>query len=343
MSENLLEVRGLSASYGAIQALSKVSLNVPRGSIVALLGSNGAGKSTTLNAVCRLIDASAGEVIFDGEPIHRLASEQIVRRGMVQVPEGREVFKDMSVRENLELGAFLRRNRRETQEDFERVYAMFPRLRERAEQRASTLSGGEQQMLAIGRALMARPRMILFDEPPMGLSPLLIEQIFETIVRLNREEGLTILLVEQDVRLALATARHAYILENGEVTLSGPAQFDDPQVAEVWDRLISVNLEGLFNVTHAFVPALKARRGCIVNLSSIVAFVSGISTAGYVASKGAVRSLTQVLARDLAPHGVRTNAVAPGLMLTEMVAPQLPVPGGIAWSMDRLPLKRAAE
>jgi branched-chain amino acid transport system ATP-binding protein len=236
MSENLLEVRGLSASYGAIQALSKVSLSVPRGSIVALLGSNGAGKSTTLNAVCRLIEASAGEVIFDGEPIHRLASEQIVRRGMVQVPEGREVFKDMSVRENLELGAFLRRDRRETQEDFERVYAMFPRLSERAEQRASTLSGGEQQMLAIGRALMARPRMVLFDEPSMGLSPLLIEQIFETIVRLNREQGLTILLVEQDVRLALATASHAYILENGEVTLSGAAGqlMNDPAVRRAY-------------------------------------------------------------------------------------------------------------
>ena len=236
MPGNLLEVRGLSASYGAIQALSKVSLQVAQGSIVALLGSNGAGKSTTLNAVCRLIDASAGEVRFDGEAITRLHADQIVQRGLVQVPEGREVFKDMSVRENLELGAFLRRDRGGVREDFERVYALFPRLQERSEQRASTLSGGEQQMLAIGRALMARPRMILFDEPSMGLSPLLVEQIFETIVRLNREQGLTILLVEQDVRLALATASHAYILENGEVSLSGPAGqlMNDPAVRRAY-------------------------------------------------------------------------------------------------------------
>ncbi|SRR5258706_5552200 len=233
---NLLEVRELSASYGAIQALSKVSLAVPSGSIVALLGSNGAGKSTTLNAVCRLIDASAGEVFFDGQAIQRLSSDQVVQRGLVQVPEGREVFKEMSVRENLELGAFLRRDRGGVREDFDRVYAMFPRLKERNEQRASTLSGGEQQMLAIGRALMARPRMILFDEPSMGLSPLLIEQIFEAIVRLNREQGLTILLVEQDVRLALATASHAYILENGEVSLSGPAAqlMNDPAVRRAY-------------------------------------------------------------------------------------------------------------
>ncbi|MFT3821239.1 MAG: ABC transporter ATP-binding protein [Rubrivivax sp.] len=232
----LLEVRGLSASYGAIQALSGVSLQVEQGSIVALLGSNGAGKSTTLNAVCRLIEASAGEVRFAGETISRLHADQIVQRGLVQVPEGREVFKDMSVRENLELGAFLRRDRGGVREDFDRVYALFPRLHERSEQRASTLSGGEQQMLAIGRALMARPRMILFDEPSMGLSPLLVEQIFETIVRLNREQGLTILLVEQDVRLALATAGRAYILENGEVTLSGPAEqlMNDPAVRRAY-------------------------------------------------------------------------------------------------------------
>lgn len=236
MSENLLELRGLSASYGAIQALSNVSLKVNQGAIVALLGSNGAGKSTTLNAVSHLIEPTKGEVFFDGESIQNIPSDGIVRRGLVQVPEGREVFKEMSVKENLELGAFLRSSQREIAEDFEKVYALFPRLKERAEQRALTLSGGEQQMLAIGRALMSRPRMILFDEPSMGLSPLLVEQIFETIKRLNREQGLTILLVEQDVRLALTVASYGYILENGEVTLQGPSDqlINDPAVRRAY-------------------------------------------------------------------------------------------------------------
>lgn len=236
MSETMLKLRGISASYGAIQALSNVSLQVPRGAIVALLGSNGAGKSTTLNAISHLIEPSGGEVIFEGQSIQRMPSDDIVRRGLVQVPEGREVFKDMSVKENLELGAFLRTSRREMAEDFEKVYAMFPRLKERSEQRAATLSGGEQQMLAIGRALMSRPRMILFDEPSMGLSPLLVEQIFETIGKLNREQGLTILLVEQDVRLALTVASYAYILENGEISLQGPSDqlINDPAVRRAY-------------------------------------------------------------------------------------------------------------
>jgi len=232
----LLELRGVSAAYGAIQALHAVSLKVECGAIVALLGSNGAGKSTTLNVISRLIASTAGEILFAGEPIHRLPSDEIVRRGLVQVPEGREVFKDMRVRENLELGAFLRRSRREIEEDFSRVYALFPRLKERSNQMASTLSGGEQQMLAIARALMARPRMILLDEPSMGLSPLLVEQIFAAITRLNREEGLTILLVEQDVRLALRLASYAYILENGEMTLQGACSvlMDDPAVRRAY-------------------------------------------------------------------------------------------------------------
>jgi len=234
--DSLLELRGVSASYGAIQALSKVSLSVSAGSIVALLGSNGAGKTTTLNAISHLIQPSGGEVLFDGHSIHQVTSDEIVRRGLVQVPEGREVFKDMSVLENLELGSYLRRDRGAIRDDLDRVYTMFPRLKERNEQRASTLSGGEQQMLAIGRALMARPRLILFDEPSMGLSPVLIEQIFETIQRLNRDQGLTILLVEQDVRLALSVASHAYILENGEITLQGPSSelMNDPAVRRAY-------------------------------------------------------------------------------------------------------------
>lgn len=236
MIDNLLEIRGLSASYGTIQALSNVSLTVLKGGIVALLGSNGAGKSTTLNAISHLVEPSAGKVIFDGQAIHKLRADEIVRRGLVQLPEGREVFKDMSVRENLELGAFLQSNRRDVAEDFDKVFAMFPLLKERSEQQASTLSGGEQQMLAIGRALMSRPRLLMFDEPSMGLSPLLVEQIFQTIVRLNREQGLTILLVEQNVRLALTVANYGYILENGEIGLEGPAKqlMNDPAVRRAY-------------------------------------------------------------------------------------------------------------
>jgi branched-chain amino acid transport system ATP-binding protein len=233
----MLEVKGLSASYGAIQALQNVSLRVPRGEIVALLGSNGAGKSTTLNSISHLVESAAGEIRFDGQPINRVPSDEIVRRGLVQVPEGREVFKDMSVQENLELGAFTRKSsRKDIADDFERVYTMFPRLKERCEQRASTLSGGEQQMLAIGRALMARPKMILLDEPSMGLSPLLVEQIFDIIQRLNREQGLTILVVEQDVRLALRVSTYAYILENGEMNLHGPSSdlLNDPAVRRAY-------------------------------------------------------------------------------------------------------------
>lgn len=236
MSDLMLELRGVSASYGAIQALHDVSLKVQRGAIVALLGSNGAGKSTTLNAVSHLIEPTSGDIVFDGQSIRRQPSDEIVRRGLVQVPEGREVFKDMIVRENLELGAFVRRSKAELAQDFERVFSMFPRLKERSEQKASTLSGGEQQMLAIGRALMSRPRMILLDEPSMGLSPLLVEQIFETIQRLNREQGLTILVVEQDVRLALRVASHAYILENGEMSLEGPSDrlMNDPAIRRAY-------------------------------------------------------------------------------------------------------------
>jgi branched-chain amino acid transport system ATP-binding protein len=234
--KNLLEVRELSASYGAIQALSKVTLSVPEGGIVALLGSNGAGKSTTLNAISQLISPSHGDVFFDGNPIHNLRSDEIVRLGLVQVPEGREVFKDMSVHENLELGAFVAPNSNDISGNFDKVFTLFPRLKERAQQKASTLSGGEQQMLAIGRALMGGPRLIMFDEPSMGLSPLLVAQIFETILRLNREQGLTILLVEQDVRLALSVASHAYILENGEVSIKGPSMnlINDPAIRRAY-------------------------------------------------------------------------------------------------------------
>jgi branched-chain amino acid transport system ATP-binding protein len=221
VAEILLEVDAVSAAYGNIRALQDVSLKVPQGAIVALLGANGAGKSTTLNVISRLVSSTAGTVSFAGEPIHRLSADAVVGRGIVQVPEGREIFREMSVRENLEMGAYLRRDRNAVRQDMDMVCDTFPRLRERFEQKAATLSGGEQQMLATGRAMMARPRMILMDEPSMGLSPLVVEQIFNIILRLNREQGITILLVEQNVKLALSVSSHAYILENGEIALDG--------------------------------------------------------------------------------------------------------------------------
>ncbi len=221
MADALLELRQVTASYGKIQALGGISMAVPEKAIIALLGSNGAGKSTTLNVVSRLVPLGSGEVLLDGRPIHRIASDAVVGLGVVQVPEGREVFRDMTVRENLEMGAYLQRDRAKMRQDMDRVCTFFPRLSERLSQKAATLSGGEQQMLAIGRALMARPRLILLDEPSMGLSPLLVQGIFENIARLNQDEGITFLVVEQNVKLALAISSYAYILENGEIALEG--------------------------------------------------------------------------------------------------------------------------
>jgi branched-chain amino acid transport system ATP-binding protein len=219
---DLLALTGVAACYGRIQALSGVSLRVPEGAIVALLGSNGAGKSTTLNVASGLVPASAGSVRFAGEPIERWACHRVVGAGLVQVPEGREVFREMSVRENLEIGAHCRRDRAGIAQDLERAFAYFPVLQARLKQRAGTLSGGEQQMLLIARALMARPKLLLLDEPSLGLSPLLVQQIFGIIRQINRD-GVTILLVEQNAAVALAASSYAYILENGEIALEGPS------------------------------------------------------------------------------------------------------------------------
>jgi branched-chain amino acid transport system ATP-binding protein len=220
---DLLELTGVSASYGRIQALSGVSLSVPEGSIVSLLGSNGAGKTTTLNTISRLVPVQSGSIRFDGQPIESIASHKVVEGGVVQVPEGREVFRDMSVRENLEMGAYRRKDAATVRADFDRVLDYFPKLKDRLQQRAGTLSGGEQQMLLIGRALMARPRLLLLDEPSLGLSPVLVQQIFGIIDRLNKD-GLTILLVEQNAAVALSTSSYAYILENGEMALQGASE-----------------------------------------------------------------------------------------------------------------------
>jgi len=218
----MLEVQHLSVAYGVTEVLRDVSFTVPERSIVALLGGNGSGKTTTLNVLSGLLAPRGGAVRFEGRSIAALPSHEVVRRGIVQVPQGREVWSGMSVRDNLDLGAATRRDRRATRADLEDVFALFPVLRDRRSRKAGTLSGGEQQMLAIGRALMARPRLLLMDEPSAGLSPVVVQAMVAAIQRLHAR-GLTILLVEQNVGVAAALAEHAHVLMNGEVALSAPA------------------------------------------------------------------------------------------------------------------------
>ena len=217
---SILSVKGVETFYGAIQALHGVDLDVARGEIVTLIGANGAGKSTLLMTICGNPRARGGTITFDGEDITSLPTHQIVRRGVAQVPEGRRIFARMSVYENLQMGAILG-DPANFKSDLERVFAMFPRLAERRDQRGGTLSGGEQQMLAIGRALMSRPRLLLLDEPSLGLAPLIVRQIFDSIGRIAREEGVTIFLVEQNAFHALRLADRGYVLANGRVRLSG--------------------------------------------------------------------------------------------------------------------------
>ena len=228
-AEPILEVSRLEVRYGGIRALHDLSLKVPRGSIVTLIGANGAGKSTTLRTISGLVAPYAGTIRFDGLEIAGLPAHRIVSAGLAHVPEGRLVFPEVSVKENLLMGAYLRRDRKEIAADLEWVGEFFPRLRERIAQQAGTLSGGEQQMLAIGRALMGRPRCLMLDEPSLGIAPLLVETIFERLVALNRERGMTMLLVEQNASLALQVSRYAYVLETGSIHLEGPS-------AELRDR-----------------------------------------------------------------------------------------------------------
>jgi len=217
---NVLEVRDLTVHYGVIRALAGVSLDVPEGRVVALIGANGAGKSTTLRAVSRMIRATAGSVRFGGEEVSRLASHQLVARGMAHAPEGRGIFLNLTVRENLDLGAYLRRDREGVAGDLERAYRLFPVLAERRVQVAGTLSGGEQQMLAVARALMSRPTLLLLDEPSLGLAPQVVERIFQVLAEINRA-GVSLLLVEQNAHKALQIAHRAYVLETGQVVMQG--------------------------------------------------------------------------------------------------------------------------
>ncbi len=219
----MLEVRNLAVRYGGIQALHDLSLSVPKGSIVTLVGANGAGKSTTLRTISGLVPPASGSIRFSGEEIAGWPAHRIVAAGLAHVPEGRLVFPDLTVRENLMMGAYLRRDRKEIAADLEWVGEFFPRLRERITQQAGTLSGGEQQMLAIGRALMGRPRCLMLDEPSLGIAPLLVETIFARLVDLNKERGMTMLLVEQNASLALKVSHYAYVLETGTIHLEGPS------------------------------------------------------------------------------------------------------------------------
>jgi branched-chain amino acid transport system ATP-binding protein len=231
----LLEVSDIRARYGAIEALKGVSLTVEEGEVVTLIGSNGAGKSTTLRSISGLTPASAGSVTFDGEDITRVPAHEIVVRGIALSPEGRHCFARMTVRENLELGAHRRTKGPEIGQDLDRVFSLFPRLQERERQKAGTMSGGEQQMLAIGRALMARPKLLMLDEPSMGIAPILVARIYETIGEINKS-GVAILLVEQNANYALDVSSRGYVLETGRVVLLGESAKlrDDPEVQRAY-------------------------------------------------------------------------------------------------------------
>ncbi len=233
---SLLQVHDIHTYYGKIHALKGISVSVDEGKIVTLIGGNGAGKTTTLNTICGITPASQGRVVFNGEDITRLPAHEIVKRGIIQSPEGRKIFSRLTVRENLEMGAFARNDTAKIAQDMEYVYERFPRLKERLAQLGGTLSGGEQQMLAIGRAMMASPRVLLLDEPSMGLAPKLVEEIFNVIDYLNRENGTTILLVEQNASKALSIAARGYVLQTGTVSHTGTGEElqHDPAVIEAY-------------------------------------------------------------------------------------------------------------
>ena len=232
---SLLEIKGLEVAYGGIRAIKGIDLVVEEGELVCLIGANGAGKTSALKAICGLLPVAGGTVRYDGRPITGVASFRLVRLGLVLVPEGRGIFGQLSVAENLAMGAFARSDAGEVRRDLDRMLGLFPRLAERSGQTAGTLSGGEQQMLALGRALMSKPRLLLLDEPSMGLAPLMVTKIFE-VVRRIASEGVTVLLVEQNARLALEAASRGYVMESGAITLAGSAQqlLNDPRVREAY-------------------------------------------------------------------------------------------------------------
>ncbi|MBA3243503.1 MAG: ABC transporter ATP-binding protein [Acidobacteria bacterium] len=231
----MLTLENISVNYGAINALKGVSMHVEQGEVITLIGANGAGKTTTLRTITGLLNPSEGRVTFEGEDISQVPTHKLVARGIAMSPEGRGVFANLTVRENLQMGAYLKKNKREIAEDMERGFKMFPRLKEREAQKAGTLSGGEQQMLAMARALMSRPRLLLLDEPSLGLAPLVVHTIFEAIEEI-RGKGTTILLVEQNAHAALGHSDRAYVLETGRIVMEGPSKelAADPRIKEAY-------------------------------------------------------------------------------------------------------------
>ena len=231
----MLELKGVSSGYGAIEALKAIDLRIESGEIVTLIGANGAGKSTTLRSITGLVTPSAGDIVFEGKRLNGTPTHQITAMGISMVPEGRAIFANLTVLENLEMGAYLQKDKAQNAATLDRVYSLFPRLKERRKQLGGTLSGGEQQMLAIGRALMARPRLLLLDEPSLGLAPLLVHTIFGAIDAINKE-GTTVLLVEQNANAALRHSHRAYVLETGTIVMEGPSSqlAADPRVKEAY-------------------------------------------------------------------------------------------------------------
>ena len=231
MSATVLDIKDLHVSYGGIKAVKGISLTVNEGELIALIGANGAGKTTTLKAISALLKPTTGTIAYQGKPLSGVASFQLVERGLVMVPEGRGVFGQLTIEENLAMGAYVRNDKAQIALEIEQIFALFPRLKERRKQSAGTLSGGEQQMLAMGRAMLSKPKLLLLDEPSMGLAPLMVDKIFETVNTISRQ-GVTILLVEQNAKRALEAAHRAYVMESGEITVSGDAKalLDDPKV-----------------------------------------------------------------------------------------------------------------
>ena len=235
MSTPVLELKDLSVSYGGIQAVRGINLKVNAGELVTLIGANGAGKSTTLRAITGLVHPAAGKVLYNGHDITNTAPYKLVEQGLVMVPEGRGIFGQLTIEENLAMGAFIRSDKAAVAQEIERVFEIFPRLKERRKQSAGTLSGGEQQMLAMGRAVLTKPKLLLLDEPSMGLAPLMIKKIFETVSSISKQ-GTTILLIEQNAKLALKAADRAYVMESGVITIEGDAKemLDNPKVKEAY-------------------------------------------------------------------------------------------------------------
>ena len=232
---SLLEIRDLKVNYGGIEALKGISFDVKEGEIVTLIGANGAGKSTTLRSIMSVVNPASGSISYNGEDITHMPTDEIVKRGIVLVPEGRRVFPNLTVLENLRIGAYLRSDKEGIEADIQHVYSLFPRLEERSWQQAGTLSGGEQQMLAVGRALMAKPRLIMMDEPSLGLAPLVVKDIFSIIRRIN-EDGTTVLLIEQNANAALKIANRGYVMQTGNVTMTGTGMelLNDQSVREAY-------------------------------------------------------------------------------------------------------------